>query len=109
MSSTKAEFIAQQNVENAATSKFTAGGTGAIIDEFTMTNYSAGAVNVDIYIGSSAVDANRVIHTFSLASKATKVFTELIGRYIKPGDQIFWVASAATSVNGHATGRNLSS
>lgn len=109
MTATKAEFIAQDNVENTATAKFTATGLGAILDEFTMTNYSGGSVNVDVWVGSAATDANRVIHTYALASHATYSFPDLIGRFIKPGDQIFWQASAATSVNGHASGRNLTS
>lgn len=109
MTATKAELIAQGDVENASTSKFTASGRGAIIDEFTMTNYSGGVVNVDVWIGSAATDANRVIHTYAIASHATYAFPDLIGRFVKPGEQIFWQASAATSVNGHASGRNLTS
>jgi hypothetical protein len=109
MTATKAEFIAQAAVENAATSKYTSpsAGKGSIIDEFTMTNYSGGAITVDVYIGAAASDANRIIHTLSLASHATHSFSELIGRYMAPGSQIFWIASAATSVNGHASGREL--
>ena len=109
MTATKAEFIAQAAVENAATSKYTspAGGKGSIIDEFTMTNYSGGAITVDVYIGSAASDAFRIIHTLSIASHLTHSFPELIGRFLPPSTQIWWVASAATSVNGHASGREL--
>lgn len=109
MTSTVAEFIAQQDVEGADTSKYTApaAGKGAVLDHFTMTNYSAGVITVDVHIGGSVASSTFVIKGRSLAAAAVDSFPELIGRYIKPGDQIFWKASAATSVNGHASGREL--
>lgn len=111
MSSTKVELIAPQDLEASDTSKYTspAGGKGSIIDEFTLCNYSGGAITVDIHIGTSVANATFAIKARSLASNATDALPELVGRYIKPGDSIYWKASAATSVAGHASGRELTS
>lgn len=112
MTSSSAVLIPQADIPNATTLAYTSptAGKGSRIDYFTVTNHSVATKSINVYIvpfGGTAVAANQVLQTLSLAIGETRVLFELLGRRLNPGDFISWDASAATSVSGSATGVEL--
>ena len=109
MTATPATLIAQADLPNVTTLAYTSptAGKGSRIDYFALTNHSAAAKTANIYVvpfGGTAVAANQVIQSLSLAAGECRVMFELLGRRLAPGDFLSWDASAATSVSGCATG-----
>ena len=112
MTTTPKVLIAQQNIPNSTTTAYTspANGKGTWVDQFDVCNYSAGAVTVRVWVvpsGGSAVDSSIRIIDKSIASKASVSLDEVVGSFMNPGDSISWSASAATSINGGASGREI--
>ena len=111
MSVVSKPIIPAKNAENAQTTQYTAGvGVRTIIDKFTGTNYSAAAVTLSVNLVTSADSAgnqNLIVKTKSLAAGETYTFPELVGHVLNPGDFISTIASAATSVNIRASGREV--
>ena len=110
MSFTTKVIVQQGYVDSSLTLKYTSPSTGkgTWIDKATFTNVSGATANFTLNIvpsgGSSGAD-NKVISAYSLASGATASLSDLSGRYMAPGDSIYWSASAATSINGAISGR----
>lgn len=96
---------------NAQTTQYTAGtGTRTIIDKFTGTNYSAGAVTLSINLvtlADTAGNQNLIVKTKSLAAGETYSFPEIVGHVLNAGDFISTIASAATSIAIRASGREV--
>jgi hypothetical protein len=112
MTSTAATFIASQDAPNATTTAYTSptAGKGSRIDYFVCTNHSAGTVNVSIWsvpFGGTAADSNLRVKAQALAAGESRVMFELLGERLAPGDFLAWSASAATSINGKASGVEL--
>ena len=81
-----------------------------IIDKFTATNYSAGAVTLSVNLvtsAGSAGDLNLVVKTKSLAAGETYTFPEIVGQVLAPSGFISTIASAATSISIRASGREI--
>lgn len=112
MSSTNAILVTAQDIPNAQTTLYTspATGKGTLIDNFSATNYSAGAQTFSVNLvpaAGSAGNSNLIIKTRSLGAAAVDMGAEVVGKYLAPGDKISMVASAATSINVQINGREL--
>lgn len=86
-------------------------GKGTIIDKFTGTNTTAGAVTLTIKlvkVATVAAASNVIVNVKSLAANECYTFPEVVGHVLNPGDFISVLASAATAVTVRASGRELS-
>lgn len=104
-------LIPAQNASNSQTTYYTAStGVRTIIDKFTATNYTAGAVTLSVNlvtVAGSAADSNLVVKTKSLAAGETYTFPEVVGHVLDAGGFISTIASAATSITIRASGREI--
>ena len=103
-------LIPAKTAENSQTTQYTATGVTAIIDKFTATNYSAAAATISVNLVTSADTAgnqNLIVKTKSLQPAETYTFPELVGQILAPGGFISTIASAATSINIRASGREI--
>lgn len=110
MTVTAKTLIAAKIAENAQTTQYTATNVRAIIDKFTATNYSAGAVTLSVNLVTAADTAgnqNLIVKTKSLAAGETYTFPEIVGHILDASGFISTIASAATSVNIRAAGREI--
>lgn len=113
MTTTPKVLIAQQNIPNTTTTGYTspASGKGTWVDQFDVCNYSGSAVTVRVWLmpsgSGSAVDSGLRVIDKSVAATASVSLDEVVGSFLNPGDYIAWSASAATSINGGASGREL--
>lgn len=104
-------LIPAKQAENAQTTQYTASGVRAIIDKFTGTNTSAGAVTLSINLvnsGGAAGDSNLIVKSKSLAAGETYTFPEVVGQVLVPGAFISTLAGAAASITIRASGREVS-
>lgn len=102
-------IIESRDAANAITTQYTASvnGTRTIIDKFTSTNYTAGALTLTVYLvpfGSAAANSN-LIKIKTLAAGECYLWPEVVGHTLNPGDFIATNASAATSISIRASGR----
>ncbi|MCH9839314.1 hypothetical protein K0U83_26870, partial [bacterium] len=96
--------------ESSQTTQYTATNVTTIIDKFTATNYSAGAVTLSVNLvtgGDTAGNQNLVVKTKSLAAGETYTFPEIVGQSLAPSGFISTIASAATSISIRASGREI--
>lgn len=110
MTVTAKTIIPAKNAENAQTTQYTATNVRTIIDKFTATNYSAGAITLSINLvtlADTAGNQNLIVKTKSLAANETYTFPEIVGHVLNAGDFISTIASAATSINIRASGREV--
>lgn len=112
MTSTPKVLIAAQDLPNASTLLYTSpvGGKGTWIDKATSTNHSGAAQTVTFYhvpVSGAAAASNLVVDAKSIADKATDLLPELVGKFLNPGDMIYGLCGAATSVNIDVNGREL--
>lgn len=85
-------------------------GKGTWIDTATALNDNAAAQTVTIYRVPSAGAAgavNALIKAKSIGIGATDLLPELRGKFLNPGDTIWAVASAASSISIDVSGREL--
>jgi hypothetical protein len=104
-------LIPAKIAEAAQTTQYTATGVKAVIDKLTATNYSAGAVTLSVNVvtsGDTAGNQNLIVKTKTLQAGETYTFPELIGTVLEAGGFISTIASAATSINVRASGREIS-
>lgn len=104
-------LIPAKNAEAAQTTQYTATGVTTIIDKFTATNHSATAATITVNLvtsAGSAADSNRIVKTKTLQALETYTFPEIVGQVLAAGDFISTDASAATSINIRASGREVS-
>lgn len=101
-------IIESKDAANAITTQYTATtGARVIIDKFTSTNYTAGALTLTVYLvpsGGSAGNSN-LVKVKTLAAGECYTWPEVIGHTLNPQDFIATNASAATSINIRASGR----
>lgn len=110
MTATVTNIIPAKQAANAQTTQYTAINCKAIIDKFTVTNTSGGAVTISVNLvvsGGSASAANRIISVKSVAAGECYTCPELIGHVLESGGFISTLASAATSLTIDATGREI--
>ena len=110
MTVTVKNIIPAKIAESAQTTQYTATNVTTIIDKFTATNYSAGAVTLSVNlvtVGDTAGNQNLVTKTKSLAAGETYSFPEIVGQVLAPSGFISTIASAATSINIRASGREV--
>ena len=110
MTVTAKVLIPAKIAESSQTTQYTATNVTTIIDKFTATNYSAGAVTISVNIvtsGGSAGNDNLITKTKSLQPAEVYTFPEIVGQILAPGGFISTIASAATSVNIRASGREV--
>lgn len=98
-------------VSNAETTQYTApAATRTIIDKFTGTNTTAGAVTITLKLiesGGVAGVSNTIVVVKSLAANECYTFPELVGHVLNPGDKISTLASAAASITVRCSGREV--
>lgn len=86
-------------------------GVRTIIDKFTGTNVTAGAVALTVYLVNAAGTAgvtNEIVAAKSLAAGECYTFPEIAGHVLNPGDFIAFLAAAAASITVRASGREVS-
>jgi hypothetical protein len=104
-------LIAAKQAEAVQTTQYTASGVRTIIDKFTATNTSAGAVTLSVNIvtsGDTAGSQNLIVKAKSLAASETYTFPEMVGQVLEPSGFISTLAGAATSITIRASGREVS-
>lgn len=110
MAVTVKNIIPRKQAENVQTTQYTAGNCKTIIDKFTATNTTAGAVtfSVNLVIISGAPGAaNLVISAKSIAAGECYTCPELVGQTLEAGGFISTIAGAATSITISASGREI--
>lgn len=110
MAVTVKNIIPRKQAENAQTTQYTATNCKTIIDKFTVTNTSAGAVTFSVNLVASAGaagDSNLVLKTKSIQASETYLCPELIGQTLESGGFISTLAGAATSLTISASGREI--
>lgn len=102
------EPLQAQNVE---TTQYTSTGVRTIIDKFTGTNTTAGAVSLTVKLvasGGTAGAGNTIVSAKSLAAGECYTFPEVVGHVLEAGDFISTLAGAAASITIRASGRQVS-
>ena len=110
MAVTPIVLIAAKNAENSQTTQYTSTGLTTIIDKFTATNYTSGPVTLSVNLVTAADTAgnqNLVVKTKTLQAGETYTFPEIVGQILDAGGFISTIASAATSINIRASGRQV--
>jgi len=110
MTVTVKNIIPRKQAENAQTSQYTATNCKTIIDKFTVTNTTAGAVAFSANLVASAGAAgasNLIISAKSIAAGECYTCPELVGQTLEPGGFISTLAGAATSLTISASGREI--
>lgn len=95
-------------VSDSTVTQYTAASTAAIIDKFTVTNVSAAAASMTVYLvasGGSAGSNNRIVVNTSIPASATYTFPEIVGHVLVTGDFIATIASAPNALSLRVSGR----
>lgn len=110
MTVTVKNIIPRKQAENAQTGQYTANGCKTVIDKFTVTNTTAGAVAFSANLvanGDAAADSNLIIDAKSIAAGECYTCPELVGQTLEPGGFISTLAGAAASLTVSASGREI--
>lgn len=110
MTVTVKNIIPRKQAENSQTTQYTAVNCKTIIDKFTVTNTTAGAVTLSVNLVASAgtaSDANLIIDAKSIAAGECYTCPELVGQTLEPGGFISTLAGASTSLTISASGREI--
>lgn len=111
MAITTTVIIPSKIAENAQTTQYTSpAGVTTIIDKFTATNYGATTATISVNLVTAtdtAGNQNLVVKTRSLVAGETYIFPELVGHMIAPNGFISTIASAASTLNIRASGRQV--
>lgn len=103
-------IIPRKQAENAQTTQYTASNCKTVIDKFSVTNTTAGAVVFSANLvpsAGAASAANCVLSAKSIAAGETYNCPELVGQCLEAGGFISTLAGAATSLTISATGREI--
>ena len=104
------ELIPSKQAEAVDTTQYTATNVIAVIDKFTVTNTTGGAVTLSINLvqsGGSVGVSNLVVDNKSIAANTTCVCSEVVGHILAPGSFISTNAGAATSLTIRCSGREI--
>ena len=103
-------IIPRKQAEAAQTAQYTANSCRTIIDKFTVTNTTSGAVAFAVNLvvsGGSADDSNLIVDDKTIASGECYTCPELVGQTLEPGGFISTLAGSATSLTISASGREI--
>lgn len=110
MAVTVKSLIPPKQAEGVQTSQYLAVNCKAIIDKFTVTNTTAGAVTFSCNLvtsGGGASASNRVISLRSIAAGETYKCPELVGQVLESGGFISTLAGTASALTIMASGREI--
>lgn len=102
-------LVPAKQAENVQTTQYTATDCKAIIDKFTVTNTTVGAVNFACNVVTAAGSASSadLILNRSIAPNSTYACPELVGHTLEDGGFISTLAGAATSLTIRVSGREI--
>lgn len=103
-------LVPAKTAENTQTTQYTANGVTAIIDKFTVTNYSANAATISVNLVTSATivgNSNLITKSKTLQASEVYTFPELVGQILSPGDFISTIAGTASAINIRVSGREV--
>jgi len=104
-------LIPSKTAENSQTTQYTSTAVTTIIDKFTVTNYGASAATLSVNL-VAALDnpgnTNLVVNAVSIQPGQTYLLPEVIGHVLVSGGTISTLASAASTLNIRASGRQIS-
>lgn len=104
-------LVPSKFLENSQTTQYTAASVSAIIDKFTVTNTSGGAVTFSVNLvntGGSSGSSNLFIPTKTLQSAESYACPEVVGQVLRTGDFISTTCNTATAVACRVSGREIS-
>jgi len=104
-------FVESKAVEQVQTTQYTAPTTAAIIDKFTVINYSAAARTISVNVvpaGQAALNSNLIVQTKTLQPGEAYTFPEIAGHILNLGDSISTLGSLAASMSLRVSGREIS-
>lgn len=104
-------LIEAKIAEATQTTQYVASGVTTIIDKMTATNYSATAATISVNLvalAGAAGSGNLIVKTKTLQPAETYTFPEIVGFALSSGQFISTLASAASSINIRASGREIS-
>ena len=107
MALTPTRLIDGAQIANSTTTYYTATNVRARIDSLTLTNTTAAAVTVTIYLvpgAGVAGSANTVLSSYSVAAGQTYLVPGVIGQWLEESGTIQASASAASAVSIVASG-----
>lgn len=107
MTVTIEQIITPKDAETIDTAQYTSTNVKTIIDKFTATNQTGGALTLSVNIvpnAGSALNSNRIVNEKSIASGEAFTFPELVNHTLTTGDFISTNASA-TGLTIMASGR----
>ncbi len=110
MTVTVKNIIPRKQAENSQTAQYTAANCKTIIDKFTVSNTTGGAVTFACNLvasGGSAGASNLVLPSKSIAAGEVYTCPELVGQTLESGGFISTIAGAATSLTISASGREI--
>ena len=107
MAVTPKALITSQQLTNAAATYYTSTNIVTIVDKFTLTNTTAGAVTATVSIGADAA-STRIISARSIAPGECYICPEMVGQVLNAGELIQALCSANTSLTIRASGRTVS-
>ena len=109
MAVTVSNIIASKEAEGTQVTQYTsATGVETIIDKFTATNTSAGALTISVNLvtlADTAGDQNLIVKTKSILAGQSYLFPEIVGQTLDGGDFISTIASAGTGMTIRSSGR----
>lgn len=97
-------------VANSITPYYVSTGATTLVDSFQVINFSAGPVDISVYVvtvGDTASTTN-LRKTKTLQALETYSFPEVVGQTLLPGGFISASASVAASLNIRSSGRLVS-
>lgn len=109
MAVTVKALIPAKDAETAQTTQYTATNCRAIIDKFTATNTTTGAITLSINLVTAAGTAgatNLIVKQKSIAAGETYSFPEIVGHALDASEFISTIASAA-GMTIRAAGREV--
>lgn len=107
MAITPRRMVSGSQLTTSAATYYTATNVKAQIQALTLTNTSAGAVTVTVYLvpdGGTAGDSNTVLDTKSINAGESYKVIEAIGQWLEAGGTIQALASSATAITLVASG-----
>lgn len=110
MTTTVKNIIPSKQAEAAQTAQYTATGCKTIIDKFTVTNTTGGAVALSVNLvasGGAAGASNLVLSAKSIAAGECYTCPEIVGQVLEPSGLISTLAGSAASLTIRASGREI--
>lgn len=110
MTITVKNIVPAAQLTGAAATLYTATNCKTVIDKFTLTNTSGGAIAVTVYKivqGGAAGAGNTIISAKSIAAGETYNCPEMVGQTLEAGGFIQAFASTTLTVTVSASGREI--